>query len=166
MNLADVHQAVTKHRKRKRIGRGPGSGHGKTAGRGHKGQASRSGWSCSPAFEGGRMPLARRIPKRGFHNRFAPVVAEINVGVLDKAFQPNQEVTPETLREKGLVKGAFDMLKILGDGPLTKPLHVAAHRFTQSAREKIQQAGGQVHILPGPKPVPKNKMKPKTSKTS
>jgi len=105
------------------------------------------------------MPLVRRIPKRGFHNRFAPVTAELNVGDLDKAFQPNQEVTPDTLREKGLVKGAYDLVKILGDGQLSKPLRVSAHRFTRSAAEKIQQAGGQVQVLPGPKPVPKNKMK-------
>lgn len=110
--------------------------------------------------------MIRRIPKRGFHNRFALAAAEVNVGALDKAFQPNQEVTPETLREKGLIKGAYDVVKILGDGQLTKPLRVAAHRFTQSAKEKIQQAGGQVQILPGPKPVPKNKMKPKTPKSS
>ncbi|MCS7306053.1 MAG: 50S ribosomal protein L15 [Thermoguttaceae bacterium] len=166
MNLATVHQGVTKHRKRKRVGRGPGSGHGKTAGRGHKGQASRSGWSCPPTFEGGRMPLIRRIPKRGFHNRFAPVVAEINVGLLNEVFQPNQEITPELLREKGLVKGSYDLLKILGEGQVTKPLRVLAHRFSQSAKQKIEQAGGQVQLIPGPKPVPKNKMKPRKPKTS
>lgn len=166
MNLATVHQGITKHQKRKRLGRGPGSGHGKTAGRGHKGQASRSGWVRSPVFEGGRMPLVRRIPKRGFHNRFAPLVAEINVGSLEKAFQPNDQVTPEILKEKGLLKGPYDQLKILGEGELTKPLRVAAHRFSASAKQKILQAGGQVQVIPGPKPVPKNKRKSTKPKTS
>ncbi len=166
MNLTNVHQHITKHKKRKRIGRGPGSGHGKTAGRGHKGQAARAGWACPPAFEGGRMPLIRRIPKRGFHNRFAPIAATINVGDLNKAFEPNQEVTLEILRAKGLIKGSYEVLKILGDGQVTKPLRISAHRFSKSAVEKIQQAGGQVNVLPGPKPVPRNKMKAKKAKTS
>lgn len=106
------------------------------------------------------MPLVRRIPKRGFHNRFARSVAEINLSALEKAFQPNQQVTPEILREKGLVKGVYDLLKILGNGTLSKPLQVFAHRFSRSAREKIEQAGGQVHLLPGPKPLVKNKKRP------
>lgn len=159
MNLSDVHQGVTRHRKPKRVGRGVGSGHGRTAGRGHKGQASRSGWSLRMGFEGGQMPLIRRIPKRGFHNRFAQVVANVNVGVLDKYFQPGEEVNPTTLRERGIVKENYDILKVLGDGELTKPLKVAAHRFSASAKEKITKAGGEVIVLPGKKPVPKNKSK-------
>jgi len=157
MNLDDVHRGIHKHKKRKRIGRGPGSGHGKTAGRGHKGQASRAGWSRHPTFEGGQMPLVRRIPKRGFHNRWALLVAVVNVGDLEQRFQADDDVNPETLRANNLAKGRFDVLKILGDGQLTKKLKVSAHRFSKSAREKIEQAGGEVVVLPGKAPVVKNK---------
>jgi large subunit ribosomal protein L15 len=159
MNLNDIHRGVKRHRFRKRIGRGPGSGHGKTAGRGHKGQRSRSGYSSSPLFEGGQMPLFRRIPKRGFTNRFAQTVAVVNVGDLESRFQNGEEVTPQSLKAKALVKGRYDLLKILGDGELTKNLAVAAHRFSASARQKIEKAGGQVQVLPGIKPVVKNKQK-------
>lgn len=164
MNLNDVHRGITRHRKPKRVGRGVGSGHGRTAGRGHKGQASRSGWSMRIGFEGGQMPLIRRIPKRGFHNRFAAVVAYVNVGVLDRYFAPGEEVNPKILEERGIVKETYDVLKVLGDGELTKPLKVAAHRFSASAKEKITKAGGEVIVLPGKKPVPKNKSKKATSK--
>jgi large subunit ribosomal protein L15 len=105
------------------------------------------------------MPLIRRIPKRGFHNRFADVVAFVNVGVLEKYFAAGEEVNPETLRLRGLVKENYDVLKILGSGELTKPLKVAAHRFSASAKEKITKAGGEVILLPGKQPVPKNKPK-------
>jgi large subunit ribosomal protein L15 len=107
------------------------------------------------------MPLIRRIPKRGFHNRFADVVAFVNVGVLERYFEPGEEVTPETLRQRGVVKENYDVLKVLGDGELTKPLKVSAHKFSASAKEKITKAGGQVIILPGKKPVPKNKARSK-----
>ena len=160
MNLNGVNRGVCRHKKRTRIGRGIGSGHGKTAGRGHKGQASRSNWSSVPMFEGGQMPLIRRIPKRGFHNAFAPSVASVNVGALDRAFADGAEVGDEALRAAGLVRGQFDLLKVLGDGPLTKRLKVSAHRFSRSALEKIQKAGGEVIVLPGPAPVVKNKKKP------
>jgi large subunit ribosomal protein L15 len=156
MNLNDVHRGIQKHKKRKRLGRGPGSGRGKTAGRGAKGQRARAGWSSSPTFEGGQMPLVRRTPKRGFNNRWALAVAVVNVGDLESSFQPGEEVNPETLRARNLAKGRFDLLKVLGDGPLTKKLTVAAHRFSKSAREKIEQAGGQVVVLPGKAPVVKN----------
>ncbi len=159
MNLNDVHRGITRHRKPKRLGRGKGSGHGKTAGRGHKGQKARTGWSAPPTFEGGQMPLARRIPKRGFHNPFAPEVATINLGDLEAAFQPGEEVTPETLRARRLVRRRYDLLKVLGDGELTKPLRISAHRFSRSALEKIQKAGGQAVVLPGKKPVVKNKQR-------
>ena len=102
MNLNDVHRGIQKNKSRKRIGRGPGSGHGKTATRGHKGQGSRSGSSTSPIFEGGQMPLVRRIPKRGFHNRLAETVAIVNLDVLERNFQSGEEVTPEALRGKAL----------------------------------------------------------------
>ena len=159
MNLNDVHRGIRKHKKRKRLGRGTGSGHGKTCGRGSKGQRSRAGWSRHPTFEGGRMPLVRRVPKRGFHNRWALSVAVVNVGDLEAKFQDGDEVGPDTLKAMNLAKGRFDLLKILGDGQLTKKLTVSAHRFSKSAREKIEQAGGQVVVLPGIAPVVKNKQR-------
>ncbi len=162
MNLNDVHRGVTKRKARKRVGRGKGSGLGKTSGRGHKGQGARAGWSRHPTFEGGQMPLVRRIPKRGFHNRFAPTVAVINVSDLEERFQAGEEVNLQTLRERNLARGRFDLLKVLGDGQLSKSLKVAAHRFSESATEKIKQAGGEVVVLPGKKPVPKNKQRTKT----
>ncbi len=157
MNLDDVHRGIVGHKPRKRVGRGIGSGHGKTAGRGHKGQASRSGWSRKPTFEGGQMPLTRRIPKRGFHNRFARTVAVVNVGQLEARFADGDEVTPETLKQRNLAKGRYDLLKVLGDGQLKKRLKVAAHCFSRSAKEKIEQAGGEIVLLPGPAPVGKQK---------
>ncbi len=159
MNLNDVHRGIRKHKKRKRLGRGTGSGHGKTCGRGSKGQRSRAGWSRHPTFEGGQMPLVRRVPKRGFHNRFALSVAVVNVGELEARFQADDDVNPDTLKAKNLAKGRFDLLKILGDGQLTKKLKVSAHRFSKSAREKIEQAGGQVVVLPAKAPVVKNKQR-------
>ena len=162
MNLNDVHRGIQKNKSRKRIGRGPGSGHGKTATRGSKGQGSRSGSSTSPIFEGGQMPLVRRIPKRGFHNRWAETVAIVNLNVLDRNFQSGEEVTPESLRGKDIVKGSYDLLKVLGNGELTKNLKISAHKFSRSALEKIEKAGGLAVVLPGKAPVVKNKMKVKS----
>jgi large subunit ribosomal protein L15 len=143
MMLHDVHQGIVGSRPRKRVGRGIGSGHGKTSGRGHKGAGSRSGYKRSFGFEGGQMPLLRRIAKRGFNNSyFAPVVAEVNVAALEAAFDAGTAVTPELLKEKGLAKGRFDEVKILGNGVLSKKLAVSAHRFSKSAEEKIRAAGG------------------------
>ncbi len=159
MILNDVHRGIRKRRRPKRVGRGPGSGHGKTCGRGHKGQRSRSGFSQRVGFEGGQMPLARRIPKRGFHNRFAKVVATVNVGQLESLFQNGDTVDPEALRRCNLVKGRYDVLKVLGDGTLTKKLTVSAHRFSKSAVEKIQAAGGKVEVIPGPTPVSEKQKK-------
>ncbi len=156
MNIDDVHRGITKFKKRRRIGRGPGSGFGKTSGRGHKGQKSRAGWSRKAVFQGGAMPLVRRVPKRGFNNRFALVVATVNVSDLEIAFDAGEEVTPETLRAKSLAKSRWDVLKILGNGDLTKSLKVAAHRFSESAKEKIEKAGGEIVILPGTAPVVKH----------
>jgi large subunit ribosomal protein L15 len=153
MILNDVHRGIHKNRKRKRIGRGPGSGHGKTAGRGHKGQGARAGYSAKAVFQGGTMPLIRRIPKRGFNNRWALEVAVLNVRDLNDAFASGDEVTLEALTAKNLARGRFDELKILGAGELSKKLKVSAHRFSKSAVEKIQQAGGEVVILPGTTPV-------------
>lgn len=147
MQLDDVHRGINKNKKRRRIGRGQGSGYGKTAGRGHKGHKSRSGYSRKPNFQGGAMPMFRRIPKRGFNNKFARTIFAVNVGDLDKAFEDGTEVTLELLAERGLATGMFDELKILGDGELTKKLTVSAHRFSKSAEEKISSAGGTVNKL-------------------
>ncbi len=153
MNIDEVNRGITPNKKRRRIGRGPGSGCGKTAARGHKGQKSRAGFSRKPIFQGGAMPLVRRIPKRGFNNRFALIVGTVNVADLDRAFEPGEQVTPESLKAKSLAKTRWDVLKILGDGELTKSLTVSAHRFSESAKEKIEKAGGQVVVLPGRIPV-------------
>ena len=166
MNLDDVHRGIKKHKKRKRLGRGIGSGHGKTCGRGHKGQRSRAGFSMHPTFEGGQMPLARRIPKRGFTNRWALTVATVNVGDLERVFAAGDDVTPEALRKKSLAKTRYDILKILGDGELTKKLKVSAHRFSQSAREKIEKAGGEVVVLQNKVPVEEKKKQQRTKQAT
>lgn len=153
MQLDDVHRGIQKNKKRRRIGRGPGSGFGKTAGRGHKGHSSRSGFARKQNFIGGGTPLFRRIPKRGFHNPFALNIFALNVGDLNSVFEDGSTVTPEILAAKGLVKGVFDELKILGDGELTKKLKVSAHRFSKSAEGKITAAGGACDRLP-PKRTP------------
>jgi large subunit ribosomal protein L15 len=161
MNLDQVHRGIQKHRKRRRVGRGAGSGFGKTCGRGHKGQRSRAGASFHPTFEGGQMPLVRRIPKRGFNNRWALQVAVVNVGDLDRLFEDGDEVSPEALKAKGFAKQSYDVLKVLGDGQMTKKLKVAAHRFSKSAVEKIEKAGGETSVLAGKAAVVKNKQKAK-----
>lgn len=148
MIISDVHRGITKRKRPKRIGRGIGSGHGKTAGRGHKGAGSRSGTTRRRGFAGGQMPLARLIAKRGFNNnQFAARVLEINVGALQEKFASGASVTPETLAERGLAKGRFDVIKILGNGELSKKLNVQAHRFSQAAEAKIVAAGGTVERL-------------------
>ena len=124
-----------------RVGRGVGSGNGKTAGRGQKGQGARSGTGGRLHFEGGQIPIYRRLPKRGFKNILRDVVVNVNVGQLE-AFDAGTEVTVEALRERGLVKGQFDALKVLGDGELSKKLTVKAHAFSASAAAKIEKAGG------------------------
>ena len=159
MNLNDIHRGIRKFKARKRVGRGPGTGLGKTSGRGHKGQGARAGWSALPTFEGGQMPLVRRVPKRGFHNRFAASVAIVNVEDLQQAFAAGEQVNPETLHAKKITRGQFDILKVLGNGQITKPLVVSAHRFSRSAREKIEQAGGQAIVLPGKAPVKRKSKK-------
>lgn len=148
MIIDDVHRGIQKRKKRKRVGRGPGSGHGKTCGRGHNGQGSRSGSSKRTGFAGGSMPLARLIAKRGFNNkRFADKVLTLNVNVLEERFEAGEEVSPAVLKERGLAKGRFDAIKILGNGDLTKKLTVKAHRFSESAEQKIVAAGGSVERL-------------------
>ena len=146
MILNDVHQGIHKNKSKKRIGRGPGSGHGKTSGRGHKGYFSRSGSKRRQAFAGGSTPLMLLVAKRGFSNAaFADKVLALNVSVLNDTFADGDTVSRQTLREKGLAKTKFDALKILGDGELSKKLHVHAERFSKSAEEKIKAAGGEVH---------------------
>ena len=157
MNLNDIHRGIQKYKTRKRVGRGKGSGLGKTSGRGHKGQGQRAGWTALPTFEGGQMPLVRRVPKRGFNNRWAQDVAIVNLANSEEAFAAGEEVTPETLHAKKIVRGQFDVLKVLGDGTLTKALKISAHRFSRSALEKIQQAGGEAIVLPGRAPVVRKK---------
>lgn len=131
------------HRK-KRVGRGPGTGLGKTAGRGEKGQKSRSGYSSKIGFEGGQMPLHRRLPKRGFTNIFKKQWIEVSLSSLEKHFGVDDEVTPELLHDRGLIKKAKRDVVVLGTGEISKALRVSAHRFTKSAREKIEKAGGSV----------------------
>ena len=153
MNLTDVNRGIKKNKKRKRVGRGIGSGHGKTSGRGHKGQGALAGWSRAAIFEGGASPLIRRIPKRGFNNQFAKHVVVVNLGALDAAYASGEEVTADSLRAKNLAKGRYDELKVLGSGELTKKLKIAAHRFSKSALEKIEKAGGEAVVLPARQPV-------------
>lgn len=131
---------------RKRIGRGIGSGHGKTATRGYKGQKSRSGTSVRPGFEGGQMPLHRRLPKRGFTNVFRKEYAIVNLGSL-AAFEPGTRIDPDVLREKGIVRNLRDGLKILGVGEVNGALHVRTHKISRSALAKIEKAGGTVEII-------------------
>ena len=138
MKLHDLSPAKGSRRSPKRIGRGPGSGTGKTAGRGHKGQKSRSGYSRRLGFEGGQMPLIRRVPKRGFTNIFRKEVAVVNLRDLNDF---EGEVTPEALVERGLARKGLP-IKILGDGEISSTIAVKAHRFSRSAREKIEAAGG------------------------
>ncbi len=134
------------NRKSKRVGRGIGSGSGKTAARGYKGQLSRSGTSVRPGFEGGQMPLHRRLPKRGFTNIFRKEYAVVNLSQLSK-FEAGAQVDPEVLREKGIVRSFRDGVKILGDGNLENALKVRAHKFSKSAIEKIEKAGGTIEVI-------------------
>ena len=124
---------------RKRLGRGIGSGLGKTAGKGHKGQRSRPGYKALSIFEGGQMPLGPPHSQRGFHNKFALEVAIINVGDLERRFEANEEVSPATLKTRGLVKGQYDVLKILGDGELTKSLKISAHQFRRRPKRRSRR---------------------------
>ena len=142
LGLNNLSPAKGSTHKKKRIGRGPGSGTGKTAGKGHKGQKSRSGYSHKIGFEGGQMPLQRRLPKRGFTNIFKKEWLEVSLAKLEESFNAGDEITPEILHERGLIKKAKHDLVILGNGDITKALKISAHRFTKTARDKIEQAGG------------------------
>lgn len=146
MKLHELSPAPGSVRDVKRIGRGHGSGHGKTAGKGHKGQWARSGGGVRPGFEGGQMPLARRIPKRGFNNIFAKVYETVNVSDLE-VFNDGVTVDAELLKAQGIIKKERDGIKILGDGELTKNLTVKAAAFSASAKEKIEKAGGKAEVM-------------------
>lgn len=142
ISLNSLRPAKGSTHKKKRVGRGPGSGLGKTAGRGEKGQKSRSGYSRKIGFEGGQMPLHRRLPKRGFTNIFKKRWLEISLASLEQHFDADAEITPEVLHDRGLIKKARYDVVVLGNGEISKPLRISAHRFTKSAREKIEKAGG------------------------
>ena len=146
MKLHELSPAPGSVKKSYRVGRGPGSGNGKTAGAGHKGQKARSGKSVRPGFEGGQMPLARRIPKRGFKNIFAKEYEGINVDVLEK-FEDGSVVDAQAIRDAGIVKNTRDGIKILGRGELTKKLTVRAAAFSESAKQKIEAAGGKAEVI-------------------
>ncbi len=146
MKLHELKPAPGSNKAPKRVGRGIGSGHGKTAGRGHKGQNARSGGGVRPGFEGGQMPLYRRLPKRGFNNPNRKEYAIVNLETLNR-FEEGTVVTPELLKERGVVKNLKDGLKILGRGELNVKLTVKAHKFSQSALSKIEAAGGQTEVI-------------------
>ena len=143
MKLNELRPAEGSTKEAFRVGRGAGSGNGKTAGKGHKGQNARSGGGVRPGFEGGQLPLYRKLPKRGFHNKFATVYAIVNVADLEKNFQDGDVVTLDALLAKKVIRKAFDGLKVLGDGELTKKLTVQAAVFSAAAKEKITAVGGQ-----------------------
>ncbi|MCA1958815.1 MAG: 50S ribosomal protein L15 [Nitrospira sp.] len=148
MNLYDLKPGKGAKKRRKRIGRGPGSGHGKTSTKGHKGLLARSGGGKRPGFEGGQMPLVRRVPKFGFANPFRTEYAVVNVKSLEKVTN-TETITPQTLVDVGLVKRKTLPIKILGHGELSKPFIVQAHKFSKSAEAKIQAAGGRVEVIGG-----------------
>ena len=147
MKLHELSPAEGSRKAVKRVGRGHGSGQGKTAGKGHKGQKARSGGGVRPGFEGGQMPMQRRLPKRGFNNIFAKTVVCVNLGSLEKKFDDGAVVDVQALKDAGLVKNSFDAVKILGNGTLTKKLEVKVNAYSASAKEKIEAAGGKAEVV-------------------
>lgn len=145
VNLSSLHPAPGQTHPKKRLGRGMGTGHGKTSGKGHKGQRSRSGARRKRGFEGGQMPLQRRVPKRGFRNIFRKRYAIVNLEQLAKLGVAT--ITPETLLQRGVIWKLYDGLKILAEGEITSPIVVSAHKFSEAAIEKITQAGGKTEVL-------------------
>ena len=145
MKLHELKPAEGSAKSNWRRGRGPGSGNGKTGGKGHKGQNARSGGGVRPGFEGGQIPLYRRLPKKGFHNHFAKTYSILNVSDLE-AFENDAVVTTEALAEKGIVRNGFDAIKVLGNGELTKKLTVEASVFSATAKEKIEAVGGKCEV--------------------
>ena len=149
MDLSNLKPAEGSKHSKKRIGRGHGSGQGAQAGRGHKGAKSRSGFKFKRGFEGGQMPLHRRVPKRGFHNHFRTEYAVVNLDVLADRFDAGTVVTPELLRERGLIHSERQPIKVLARGDMSKKLTVRAHKFSGKAAEKIAAAGGSTEVLAG-----------------
>jgi len=147
MKLHELSPAEGSKKAVKRIGRGAGSGQGKTAGKGHKGAKARSGYSRRPGFEGGQMPLQRRVPKRGFNNIFRTEYAVVNVASLEERFDANATVDEESLKACGLIKKELDGIKVLGNGEITKALTVKVSAISESAKAKIEAAGGKVEVL-------------------
>jgi large subunit ribosomal protein L15 len=145
MNLSQIRKPKGATHPRKRVGRGMGSGHGKTSTRGHKGQRSRSGHRLLRGFEGGQMPIHRRLPKRGFHNPFSKRFAQVNLSRLEELGV--DAVTPELLLERRVVRHVQDGVKILAGGEITRPISVTAHAFSRAAKEKIERAGGKVELI-------------------
>ena len=145
MNLSSLKPPAGQRHPRKRVGRGMGSGHGKTSTRGHKGQGSRAGSGVRRGFEGGQMPLHRRLPKRGFRNIFRKRYAIINLKEIAQIAEP--AISPDLLLARGVIKNLHDGLKVLGEGELSAPVSVSAHLFSQSAREKILKAGGKAEVI-------------------
>jgi large subunit ribosomal protein L15 len=146
MDLSNLKPPKGAKHSKKRVGRGQGSGQGVQAGRGHKGAKSRSGWKMKRGFEGGQMPLHRRVPKRGFHNPFREVYEVVNLDALEQRFDAGADVTPDVLRERGLV-GRAGRIKVLARGEISKALTVRAHKFSGKAAEKIAAAGGTAEVL-------------------
>lgn len=146
LNLSNLTRKASANKRPKRIGRGPGGGHGKTATRGHKGQKSRSGYTSRAGFEGGQMPLYRRLPKRGFHNPFKKRYNEVSLGRLD-IFDAGTVVTPDLLLERRVIRKRRHGVRVLGNGELNKALVVHAHHFTKGAADKIAKAGGKIEVL-------------------
>ena len=147
MDLSNLRPPKGAKHKKTRVGRGQGSGNGKTAGRGHKGAKSRSGFHYKRGFEGGQMPLHRRVPKRGFHNPFRVEYEVVNLDTLETTFEAGTVVTPELLREQGLVAGGKAPVKILARGDISKKLTVRAHKFSGKAAEKLAAAGGNAEVI-------------------
>lgn len=146
MKLGELGPQEGARKRPKRVGRGPGSGHGKTSGKGHKGYKARSGAGKGPEFEGGQMPLVRRVPKRGFVNIFRKDYSPVNLKRLE-GFDGKKVITPELLKEAGILKKSAKAVKVLGEGEINKPLTINAHKFSKGALEKIQAAGGKAEVL-------------------
>ena len=159
MNLNEVCEVSLSRKKRKRIGRGEGSGQGKTSGRGHKGASSRSGWGGHVWYEGGQMPLFRRVPKRGFNNKWRVEFEVVNLDTLDASFEDGSTITQDALLEKGILKKQDMHFKVLGQGELSKKFTIQAHGFSKSAEEKITKAGGTIDKLKTKKEKIREKMK-------
>lgn len=146
MRIGDIGVPAGATKKEKRVGRGPGSGHGKTSTRGQKGQKSRSGAGIRVGFEGGQMPLVRRVPKRGFTSKFKRIFQIVNLTQL-KGFKENSVISPVELRNEGVIKNELMKVKILGNGEISKPVTIKAHAFSSSASEKIKKAGGSIELI-------------------